>query len=725
IAKQVLKPLPIEVETSFAIRVLRGTVHYVGEMMRRLQDKELEDIFGGKTVFENILQYEEGKYPLEQMRQAATYLLVNQLLFYHVLARVGIVKAIDEAEIKTPEDLAGYFERVLEKDYSAVFGFDVASRLPAKATEMVRNVVKIIGVLSPEKIRHDLLGKVFHELIPFDIRKAVAAFYTNNEAAEILAQLAIDKPDAKVMDLAVGSGTLLVAAYRRKRELLQKVKGTVELEDHRQFLELDLTGIDIMPFAAHLAVVHLSLQTLLYETEKVRVAVWDSTELRPEETIPAIWSELKAAYRRPTLDMFAKEKAPSKEAYITKGAITLEGVGGERIPLETVDVVIMNPPFTRQQRIPRDYKQVLAKRFTDHSQYVHGQMGYHGYFLLLANRFLKNGGRLALVLPASVLNADGFQKIRELLTNYYHVEHIVTTWQRSAFSEGAQFREILLIAKKRDRGASKDSICAISELKRLPHNLKEAREFADKIKNTVRTKGHGLVYHDEIMQVSLFTTKELGDSVDNLFKFIAFTDKKLMSVWQSIVDYAKNRLIGFGEYINQYGSGPKEGAALGQILKGGGIGALYIHRKPSKMLKKIDMWLLKDVKKNEVIVEHKVLSKVFGIPLNVLRPAMRRFSGFNSFDISTEADYIIADIFPDAKDFLSLSFRKEVDVSYLKKWNEYVDRLLGNLLFANHVNVSAPNTSILAYYSSTPTLVPRSMWSIKVPDASAKIFTLW
>jgi hypothetical protein len=68
IAKQVLKPLPIEVETSFAIRVLRGTVQYVTSIMRRLRGEQLEDIFGGKTVFENILQYEEGRYPLEQMR---------------------------------------------------------------------------------------------------------------------------------------------------------------------------------------------------------------------------------------------------------------------------------------------------------------------------------------------------------------------------------------------------------------------------------------------------------------------------------------------------------------------------------------------------------------------------------------------------------------------------------------------------------------------------------
>jgi len=71
---------------------------------------------------------------------------------------------------------------------------------------------------------------------------------------------------------------------------LQKEKGDFTLEDHKRFLEQDLTGVDIMPFAAHMAVVHLSLQALAagHETEKVRIAVWDSTELEPGQTIPAI-----------------------------------------------------------------------------------------------------------------------------------------------------------------------------------------------------------------------------------------------------------------------------------------------------------------------------------------------------------------------------------------------------------------------------------------------------
>ena len=53
------------------------------------------------SVFENILQYEEGRHPVEQMREAATYLLINQLLFYHVLSSIDAsFPGLDEDKIE-------------------------------------------------------------------------------------------------------------------------------------------------------------------------------------------------------------------------------------------------------------------------------------------------------------------------------------------------------------------------------------------------------------------------------------------------------------------------------------------------------------------------------------------------------------------------------------------------------------------------------------------------
>jgi len=643
-AGHVLRAPVVEADTGFAIRVLRDAVDYVTASVRMLQGKELEDIFGGKSVFENVLQYEEGRYPLEEMRRAVTYLLVNQLLFYHVLTRVDASFAvIDEDRIRRPSDLRAYFEPVLRRDFSSVFGFDVASRLPDSAVEAVRKVVMVVKALAPEKIRHDLLGKVFHELIPFEVRKAVAAFYTNNEAAEILAQLAIDRADAKVMDLACGSGTLLVAAYRRKRELLQKEKGGFTLEDHKRFLEQDLTGVDIMPFAAHMAVVHLSLQALAagHETEKVRIAVWDSTELEPGQTIPAISRELKAAYKRPTLELFMEGKLLKEEAYVEKGAVTLEGIGGEQIPLEQADLVIMNPPFTRQERLPTQYKNALEKRFRKYKNYIHGQIGLHGYFLLLADRFVKNDGRIAFVLPATILRLGSFESLRRFLIENYEIEFIITTTKKAAFSENAAFREILLIAKKvsthRHNFPKK---CAILNLKELPKNTEDARQIALSIKDAV-SKQH--LVDDEMMTLKVVSQQEIKNNVENFFVLLPMK-VGIEESWNELIGKGSRYLTTLLEYLKQ-DSKMFEGLHLWKGDKLFAPSMTYILYDSSLAIKGYDIWSKESIKEKTLIAMNKVTQEKLRIPLNCMVRGLRRLSGIRTINVSDSLDYIITDNF--------------------------------------------------------------------------------
>jgi type I restriction-modification system DNA methylase subunit len=723
-ASQVLRPLVVEADTSFAIKVLTEAVTSITASVKRLRETELEDIFGGKTVFENILQYEEGRYPLEEMRQAATYLLVNQIIFYHVLSRMDVtLKEMDEDKIGKPNDLLRYFEPVLERDYSSVFGFDVASRLPESATEIVKRVIMTVKALAPEKIGQDVLGKVFHELIPFNIRKAVAAFYTNNEAAEILAQLSIDESDAKVIDLAVGSGTLLVAAYRRKRELLRTGRGGISLEDHKRFLEHDLTGIDIMPFAAHLAVMHLSLQALLHETEKVRIAVWDSTELKPDMTIPAICSELKAAYRRPTLDMFKEGAITPREAYIKKGAITLEGVGGEEIPLEKADVVIMNPPFTRQERLPKEYKDALNTRLKEYQDKLHGRLGLYGYFVFLADRFLKLGGKLALVLPATILRIVSTQGIRDLLMDNYQFEYIITTYQRAAFSEGAQFREILFVGRKKQEVNKQP--CTVTFLKNLPKDMMAARELADKLR-TLKSRLNVGETHDSIdLAVRNISQRELRKHVENLFKFIACEDLRLPDIWDKVREEAHEKLVPFSKALTKLGDEIEEGARARSHLLRAPIGSMFIVCTPDRAIKRHDLWVARDMTKKTLTAEDLIEHRKISIPTKSLWHGLRRFSGVGTIDLSDKLDFIVVKKFPQIEDFFWL---ENVDyiLNDLPKWRKYIKQRLSKLAVACRFDMSATGTNLFAWYSKIPMAGYSLVLNVTgLDDEDAKIFALW
>ena len=65
-----------------------------------------------------------------------------------------------------------YFDKVLTIDYRPTFGFKIATKLPEEALDAVKETINIIFVLKPEKIKHEILGKIFHDLIPFEVRKA-------------------------------------------------------------------------------------------------------------------------------------------------------------------------------------------------------------------------------------------------------------------------------------------------------------------------------------------------------------------------------------------------------------------------------------------------------------------------------------------------------------------------------------------------------------------------
>jgi len=565
-----------------------------------------------------------------------------------------------------------------------------------------------------------VLGKVFHELIPFEVRKAVAAFYTNNEAAEILAQLAIDDPYAKVIDLAVGSGTLLVASHRRKRDLLLKSKGAFTLEDHKRFLEQDLTGIDIMPFAAHLAVVHLSLQALLsrHETERVRIAVWDSTKLKPGQVIPAISRELRVAYKRPTLDMFTEGPPPFDKAYVKRGALTLEGLGGEEIPLEQADVVIMNPPFTRQERIPDEYKNRLYSIFSDYEKYIDRRMGYYGYFVMLADRFTKTDGRIALVLPATILRLSSSLGLRKLILEKYHVEYIITTTQRAAFSEGAQFREILLIGRKlkdRPNGFLKS---AIVTLKKLPQNIDQSRQFARQLEE-ILAKGIGQ-FEDEWLRIEIVSQKKLEENVSNIFPLLPGA-KGLDIIWDELS--IKDMLIPVKDYM-QKESRMFEGLHLWKGDKYFDPQHTFVLRDESRALKKYDRWYAKDIGNRFLSAEDRITKTRIKIPLRSTIPGLRRLSGINKIDITDQLDFVVVSEFEYAKEF----FREDAGdmIPKLEGRRKSAERKLCHIAIGRRFDLSAPGTQAVTYYSSRK-MAPANMFlGIKdIPSDDAKILALW
>lgn len=240
----------------------------------------------------------ESKKPKEAealVTDLAGHMFVNQLLLYHLLAAANVYSELPPLRTaKTIGELRELFSVVWRIDYRPIYRVDVVSKLPDSLLPVVNRVILALKVLRPEAIPHDLLGRLFHEFLPFKTRKQLAAFYTRAVAGEILAALAIDSKSRFICDPACGSGTLLVSAYRKKARLSHQ-------NNHQQLLQ-EIYGTDIMPFAAHLAALNLTLQDYSSRTDEVLIGVGNSLELTPGKRIPFQLPMFEKAFHKVGVD---------------------------------------------------------------------------------------------------------------------------------------------------------------------------------------------------------------------------------------------------------------------------------------------------------------------------------------------------------------------------------------------------------------------------------------
>ena len=729
IAEMVLRPPEIiEPDVAASIKILRNAAQYLTLSLSDLKTEDLAEIFGGESVFANILQYEKKEYPLNTMRFAAAYLLTNQLLFYTVLSALNPkdFQVIDEDSLKRPADLLVFFRKVLKADYAATFGFDVASKLKDKTIRELRGVIKSLKALSPEKIRADLLGQIFHELIPIEIRKPVAAFYTNPAATHLLAELTVRSSKTRVMDLAVGSGGLLVAAYAKKKALLSNPMGQ---QDHAQFVGKDLTGVDIMPFAGHLAAINLSLQSPLAHTKKVSIAIWDATELKPGQVIPAISKELKSAYRQPVLEKYMSGKKPRipEHAYLKKGTVSLQGMGVEGINLRSPDVILMNPPFTRRENLPEQYVEKLSERFSEYRSSLHGQLGLYGYFILLADRFLETDGTAGLVLPATILRVRSNAGLRKFLVENYQFRYIITTWERAAFSEDAQFREILLVADKR-KSKLGDFPCVIATLEALPRGATESKTIASALSRFAESAQEEEL-RNEWFSAYKVSRDEIVASAGNLFPLIAFQNPNLTKVWRTVTKAAHSKIVNLTDYLASakteiIGGIGVSGTQKFEKMEHGQLQKLFILKNQERVLQKQDVWVVEATSSTGVVAKHTVLGNQIAVPFNACVPTLRRLSRIGKFDITNELDYLVVRDFDKLKEFLRTSTGKS-DVDFVRRRGAYAVKRLGNLALARRLDLSASGTTGLAFFSGHQFVPGGVMWSVNLPEEDAKILSLW
>ena len=346
--------------------------------------------------------------------------------------------------------------------------------------------------------RHDVAGRIFHRLL--STRKFLATNYTTVPAAVLLAGLAFDREHPlwanrdwtsqdtykklRVVDPACGSGTLLMAALQEILKMQRRFGDAVNGHPSaiRALLEDVLHGYDVVPAAVHLTAATLSMA----ETSQLIANMplfWMPHDVKDRN---ARMGSLDFLRRSPSkgaaqhLPLFAER---GRDAGRVTG--TGEQIHDAYMP-RNCDVMIANPPFTRAggPGTPEntDWNPVFGAALSKADQHVMTDAlrrtlagtpaslyaGLGSAFLLLARESVKVGGRLAFVLPGTVLTGSAWVPVREMLLEEFDVEWVVVSHDsRSrhsrrnlpgrlfvAFSESTRIAEALIVATKRKRGES-------------------------------------------------------------------------------------------------------------------------------------------------------------------------------------------------------------------------------------------------------------------------------
>ena len=720
-----------------AIRVLRTGVVELSVSLGTIPAEEFENLFGGRNFFESSLGFAETKTEKARiLRTAAAYLFVNQVLFYQVLSKEtasDTYPIISDEDASHPERFRQtYFKKVTDIDYHAVFDFDVSSKLRnPESRDASRKIVKAIQILFVGKMEHDVIGKVFHQLIPRETRKVVAAYYTNSAAGDLLARLSINSPDDLVLDPACGSGTLLVSSYKSKARITGK---PITERQHKRFVEHDITGIDIMPFSAHLAAINLALQAPLYETNNVQIAIDDSTQYRPGDAIDSVRQTFKEAFTTRRITDYVEEGGKSTQYHretSQRGVIKL-GTGTNRIQLQPVDVVIMNPPFTSNDNLPAEYKETLNERFSEPKAYaacLTGKLSLQAYFILLADRFLKESGRLACVIPMTTLIAKAFNNLTEFLVSKYTIRYIVVGLGRSAFSENTALSEILFIAEKKEPELNNKFVLVGTKLPPTKWTEYEIEAIELQSKEASRKEANS---ETDLAITRVIPQSELLRKGTGLNELVLRFDKGFNSVLTRVHRiYENNRLITDTKNLE-----PNLGCeffAYELRIKGGayyGLSALSISGSLDRAKKKTDLYVFEGQTESEILAKNRFTKEVIEIPKNSVVKQVRRLSGVTTFDLSSDTEFVVSRPFAGLEDLLRKAYSEsqaKVFESRLRRdWTEKVRHGLSNIVLARRIDLSAPGTCVISSCSADPFFLSANTWGIRrLSEEDAKLMTLW
>jgi len=142
----------------------------------------------------------------------------------------------------------------------------------------------------------------------------------------------------------------------------------------------------------------------------------------------------------PLVRLFAG--TPASDRFVVPRDFLSTSPGTADCPL--VDAVVGNPPYVRHHLLKGVRRDVARDAALSSGYDLSKKSSYWGYFVLHAVRCLKPGGRLAFVLPVSLLTTDYADTVRAVLFQGFGRTRVIVVDQR--LFEGAEERSVVVLA---------------------------------------------------------------------------------------------------------------------------------------------------------------------------------------------------------------------------------------------------------------------------------------
>ena len=397
--------------------------------------------------------------------------------------------------------------------------------------QAVANLAELVERVSEQVtgLRHDLLGRIFHRVL--DTARYDGSFYTSTAAAVLLATLALREddldwsdPDAvgelRICDPACGTGTLLMAAAERIRDL-RNAAGPADPADEEALglllVEDVLWGYDVNLSATHMAASTIGMLSPTTRFHRMNI---HRALLGVFDGVPYLGS----------LDFLDGQ---AKLAAWPTATQQVENEEGNRGPPPPMDLVIMNPPFTRDSlrhdqfsrsdelAIKNREKEILGDDLdvpwyhrigsTDLKRSAARLSGSANAFMVLGDKILSQDcGTLAVVLPTVMATNPAASNTRRYLAKKLHIDTIVSSHDPSRifFSENTSIGEILLICRRWNEDSPKPPTRVVN-LARNPATPLESLGAATRVEQANNARGR--VSGDFTVQQVDSTRIERGD----------------------------------------------------------------------------------------------------------------------------------------------------------------------------------------------------------------------